>query len=104
MEILLAYVTCPSQDVAETLGQALVRERVVACYNAWSMNAAFWWDGDVSREQEWVLLVKTRLDLEQRLEDYVLANHPYQVPCILRWRSRVNVSYGNWIHQETQNA
>ena len=104
MEILLGYVTCPSQKVAESLGEDLVKTRIIACYNSWPMQSGYWWDEQINHDQEWILLVKTRLELEQTLEAYVLAHHPYQVPCILRWKTQVNTSYGHWIFKETRSA
>jgi periplasmic divalent cation tolerance protein len=32
-EFLSVYITAPSRDVAETIGQALVEERLAACVN-----------------------------------------------------------------------
>jgi periplasmic divalent cation tolerance protein len=46
-------------------------------------------------------VVKTRLDLEAKLEAAVQKIHPYEVPCILRFEVRANEAYEDWIISET---
>ncbi|MCB0657987.1 MAG: divalent-cation tolerance protein CutA [Saprospiraceae bacterium] len=102
MEVLLIYVTCPSREVAESLGKAVVEQRLAACYNAWQIQSFYWWENATNQEDEWVILLKTRPELESPIESVLLASHPYEVPCILRWSAKVNQDYGEWIYRETK--
>lgn len=99
--ILLFYVTCPDETKARQLGEALLQRRLIACANYFPIGSAYWWQGTIEEEKEWVALFKTRIELEQKVEEAIAGLHPYQVPCILRFEGRANEAYANWIEDCT---
>ncbi len=104
MSAILVYMTAKDIDEAEKLGQALVSKRLAACVNIIpGMRSMYWWDGGVQREEEVVVLAKTRKELAQALTAEVKALHSYEVPCIVT----MNIDGGdpdflNWIAMETR--
>lgn len=104
MAFLLFYITHPDEATARRVSEHLVNERLAACANVFPIASAYWWQGAMQREGEWVSIVKTRLDLEEKLEAEVQKIHPYEVPCILRFEVRANEAYENWIKNETKNV
>lgn len=101
MAFLLFYITHPDETTARRVAKHLVQERLVACANVFPVSSAYWWQGAVQHENEWVSVVKTRLALEKRVEAEVQKIHPYEVPCVLRFEVRANEAYENWIVAET---
>ena len=101
MPFLIFYITHPDESTAHRIGQLMVNRRLAACANISPVKSVFWWEGIVQTEGEWVSILKTRLELEQALEDAVMAEHPYQTPCILRFEARANKSYEDWIIEST---
>ncbi|GAB4492328.1 MAG: divalent-cation tolerance protein CutA [Saprospiraceae bacterium] len=105
MAFLLFYVTHPDEATARRIAEHLVQKRLVACANIYPIASAYWWQGSVQHEGEWVSILKTRLELEQKLETEIQKIHPYEVPCILRYEVRANEAYEKWIISETdQNS
>jgi periplasmic divalent cation tolerance protein len=102
MAFLIFYTTHPSEEVARTLGEALLQKRLIACANYFPMHSAYHWQGALEYEAEFVAVLKTRLDLETQVETFLLQNHPYQTPCVLRWEARANADYERWIDEETK--
>lgn len=84
MEIRLIYMTAGSREEAETIGRALVAERLVACVNVIDrMHAFYWWEGRVQEDTELVLLAKTTEDKVPAVVDRVRKLHSYECPCVV---------------------
>lgn len=98
---LVFYITHPDEAAAKHIADTLLERRLIACANVFPIQSAYWWEGDVQREGEWVSLLKTRSDLELALEAAVRALHPYEVPCIMRYEVRANAEYEQWIVEST---
>ncbi|MBV6441976.1 MAG: Divalent-cation tolerance protein CutA [Saprospiraceae bacterium] len=101
MAFLLFYITHPDEVTARSVSEHLVNKRLVACSNIFPITSAYWWQGAVQHEGEWVSIVKTRMDLEKKVEQEIQKIHPYEVPCILRFEVRANEAYERWIDGET---
>jgi periplasmic divalent cation tolerance protein len=80
-ERLLVLTTVARAEDAERIAEALVEERLAACVNVLpGVRSIYRWKGAVEREEERLLVVKTRADRFAALRDRVLALHPYEVP------------------------
>lgn len=102
MAFLLFYVTHPDEETARRIAGEVVQMRLAACSNIFPISSTYWWEGAVQQENEWVSILKTRLELEQILEAAIRERHPYDVPCILRHEVRANADYEHWITTATQ--
>jgi periplasmic divalent cation tolerance protein len=101
MAFLLFYITHPDEETARRIAGQLVQERLAACANIFPIQSAYWWDGALQKENEWVSLLKTRIGLEDTLESAIRRLHPYDTPCILRYEVRANADYEQWILDAT---
>ena len=83
-EPLVVLITTGSQDEAEQIAQALVADMLAACVNILpGVTSVYRWEGQVQRDQEWLLLAKSRRDVLDRLVERVRALHSYDVPEIV---------------------
>lgn len=80
---VLIYVTAPSGEIATAISEALVEQRLVACANILpGMTAIYFWQGQLNRDTEVVVLLKT---MSARVRDVIAAirsHHPYDNPAI----------------------
>ena len=77
----LILSTCPTIEVAESLAEMLVKENLAACVNILpGARSVYEWKGKVEKEQECVLLIKSRADRLEVLEERLLTEHPYELP------------------------
>jgi len=83
-EPLVVLMTAGSQEEAERIAQALVAEMLAACVNVVpGVISMYRWEGKVQRDQEWLLVAKSRRDVLERLVQRVQALHSYDVPEII---------------------
>jgi len=84
---------------AETLAEVLLTEKLVACVNIVpQVKSMYWWEGKICRDQEELLIVKTRSELKYRIVDCVKKNHEYSVPEVIFMDiTDGNEEYLSWI-------
>lgn len=100
MPILLFYVTHPNESNARDLAARLLEQRLIACANLFPIGSMYEWEGAVQNDTEWVSVLKTRPELESRVEEELTALHPYETPCFIRWEVRANEGYEQWIGEQ----
>ena len=102
-DYVLVFITASSEKEGEKIASALVKERLAACVNLiGGMKSTFRWKGQVSSEQEVLLIAKTKDKLFQKLKKRVLELHSYEVPEILALPVLAGFEkYLNWIEKET---
>lgn len=98
----ILYVTCPDADEAERLSRILVGERLAACTNVHETRSIYLWEGEMVDEDEVAMLVKTRPEKVDAVVETILAEHPYDVPCVVDLGvAAVNDAYGEWVEEQT---
>ena len=81
---LLVYTTFPEVDIALTIGEGLVRDRLIACINVLpGMRSVYAWKGAIEQGQETVAILKTRKGLQDQVYRALKERHPYETPVIL---------------------
>ncbi|MEM2995201.1 MAG: divalent-cation tolerance protein CutA [Candidatus Bathyarchaeia archaeon] len=81
---VLAIVTTASREEAEKIAHCLLNERLIACANMFGpVSSLFWWAGKIEKAEEYILLMKSRIDLFKKLCEKVKALHSYEVPEII---------------------
>ncbi|MBN8684806.1 MAG: divalent-cation tolerance protein CutA [Chitinophagales bacterium] len=104
MAFFICYVTHPDEACARRIGNAAVEQRLAACANYFPIGSAYWWDGAVQQEGEWVSLLKTSTARMPALEAFILSEHPYDTPCVMRLTANANIEYENWIEASTRGV
>ena len=101
MEFIIIYITHPNELTAKKISSFLIEKKLVACANLFPIKSAYWWQGVVENQDEWVSIVKTRTELWQKVKVEVGKIHPYDVPCIMKMKVEANESYVEWIKSST---
>ena len=102
-DYILVFITVSSEKEGEKIAGALVKERLAACVNLiGGMRSTFRWKGQISSEQEVLLIAKTKDKLFEQLKKRVTELHSYEVPEILALPILAGFEkYLNWIEKET---
>lgn len=100
---LVVYCTCPDQTVAERIAEALVIERLAACASIVpGLISIYRWQGQVRRDAEFLLIIKTRDVVYSLLEARIRELHPYEVPEILALPIQAgSAAYLGWLADNT---
>lgn len=78
--LCVAMTTAPS-DRAEVIAHRIVEERLAACAQVpGELTSYYWWKGEVNRDRERLLFLKTRTDLLPDIQALLAEIHPAEVP------------------------
>ena len=102
MSFIAVYITHESREAAQKVVDHLLHRKCIACANVFPITSAYWWQGNISNDEEWVSIVKTTSENWAWLEREVSSIHPYDVPCIMKMEVEANQAYEAWIHNEVQ--
>ncbi|WP_088892766.1 divalent-cation tolerance protein CutA [Leptolyngbya ohadii] len=97
----IVLVTAGSETEAETIAAQLVEAHLAACVNLIPIRSIYTWKGEVHRDPEWQLVIKTDLRQFDRLEAKIRELHSYEVPEIVALPIvRGSEPYLNWIAEQ----
>jgi periplasmic divalent cation tolerance protein len=98
-EFIIALVTTASKAEAEKISQNLLEANLVACVNiVGPVVSHFHWGEKVEKAEEFLLLMKSRSDLFEKLSQAVVALHSYEVPEIIALPIVAgSKAYMNWL-------
>ena len=83
-DALVVLVTVPSRADGERIAEALVGETLAACVNILGpIRSIYRWQGEIARDDEHLLLIKTTRPRYAALEARVLALHTYDTPEVI---------------------
>lgn len=104
-EYRLVLVTAPELKVARHLVKGAVKNRFAACGKIISnIESHYWWNDQLESNREYQLLFKTHSKCISPLKEWVLAEHPYELPefVVIPMESG-STDYLDWIKQETKS-
>ena len=99
----IILTTAGSQEEAGKIAHALVERRLAACVNIVpQIESVYRWQGKMETTQEWLLLIKTQVELYERIRDVIQELHSYDLPeCIMLEVTAGSKEYLEWIAQNT---
>jgi periplasmic divalent cation tolerance protein len=103
-EELVVLVTVGSREAAEAMAETLVGERLAACVNVVGpVRSIYRWHGEVCRDDEHLMIVKTTRSRYAELERRIGELHTYEVPEVIALPiERGAASYLAWLRAETE--
>lgn len=103
--MLVVFTTCPNNDEAESLARKLVEEKLAGCVQIVPRITSFYhWEGEIQRDEEFLLLIKTLPEKFKDLEAFIKANHSYSNPEIVGLDStKVSRKYLSWMEDALSN-
>jgi len=98
--------TVPNEQVGEKIARALLEENLVACVNMVpGVSSLYRWQGNIQDDRELLLVIKTRTDRYEKLEERLRELHPYEVCEVMAFDVAAGSKpYLDWILAETRDA
>lgn len=105
-KLLMVMTTFPDAAKAQVAAEGIVAQRLGACVKQLApCTSIYRWESNVESTQEVPLLIATSAACYAALEQYILTQHPYQVPEIVAWPlERALPAYADWVIQEAGGA
>ena len=76
----ITHCTCPDKNTAESNAHLFLNDKLVACVNILSGIASYWWQQQIKKAQDYLLLIKASY---QMLETTQKKHCSYQLPEII---------------------
>lgn len=103
MNFIMVYCTIDTADNAKNIAKSLVQEKLAACVNILpSVYSIYKWENEVTEDSEFLLLIKTKKDLFDKLKNRITELHPYSIPEIIGVDiSYCSEAYLSWLKSNT---
>lgn len=97
---------CPDEACADRLAKGLIEARLAACVNRLApVQSMYRWNERIEIATEVPLLIKTTAARYPEVQDWLAAEHPYEVPEIIALPLVAGLSaYLAWVGQESTPA
>ena len=102
MEYSVVICNVPDKDTAEKIAEHLVKKKLIACANIIpSITSIYEWKGELCKENEVMIIMKSKKDLFNELTEEIQKLHPYEVPEIISINTQdINQLYINWLSEQ----
>lgn len=99
MSVVTVYAVFADLAEAQSIGRAMVEERLAACVNILQpCRSIYRWEGAIETGTEVPALFKTSLDQADALIAAISDRHSYSVPTIAVWPiAKLPESYAEWV-------
>ena len=93
-----------SEAAAREIAETLVEERLAACVNVVpGLRSVYRWKGEIVRDEEVLLLVKTTAHRYAQAEERLRELHPYEVPEVLALEAATgHAAYLDWVGESVE--
>jgi periplasmic divalent cation tolerance protein len=100
----LVLTTCGSIEEARTIAHALVERQLAACVNIVpQVESVYRWQGEVEAATEWLLIIKTTVEVVDRLREALRELHSYELPeCLEIGIEDGSAEYLQWIGESVR--
>jgi len=99
----LVYVTTPNRKESKKIARVLVDEKLAACANIFPIESIYRWKGEIAEEEEDAMIIKTRVELVDKVIEKMRGLHSYEVPEIISLRiEKGHARFLNWIEESTE--
>jgi periplasmic divalent cation tolerance protein len=103
-KFIVVLSTVPDKAKGHEIAKALVEARLAACVTlSAACRSLYRWEGKISDDREYMLVIKTTGSLFRKLEAKLKAIHPYTVPEIIALPVvGGSAPYLSWLDGETK--
>jgi periplasmic divalent cation tolerance protein len=97
------YITTRDEEEARKIGRSLIEERLAACVNIFPIRSIYRWKGEIQKEDEVAMLIKTKAELIDEIIKRAKELHSYEVPCIVSFSIEKGYEkFLGWIEKSTK--
>ncbi len=103
-KLIMVITTIDDMEKAKKIARFIVDQRLGACVQIIGpIQSIYYWRDKIEDGKEWLIFIKTRKNLYQKLEEYIIKFHPYIVPEIVSFEMENSFKkYFDWVFEVTR--
>ena len=103
MSYCVIVSTTSNIEEAKKIAHGLLKNKLAACTNIISgVTSVYFWKDEVCEDNEYVLFIKTKRTLFEKVRDFIVENHSYELPEVIMLPIEAGLEgYLNWIKKNT---
>lgn len=90
-------------EEARNLGKTLIYEHLVSCVHITEIESIYVWENDYPDVKEYLVSMKTTLDVFPKIEKRIKELHSYELPEISYYLFDGSKEFKDWINENLQN-
>ncbi|MGL5719964.1 MAG: divalent-cation tolerance protein CutA [Alphaproteobacteria bacterium] len=95
---IVLYTTVSTEQEASQLAESAILNKLAVCVNIIPNGKSIYlWEGNAEHAHEHYMLFKTTKNLIDKLEKFILANHPYQLPAIFKFNAECSEKFMDYM-------
>ncbi|MEN6299222.1 MAG: divalent-cation tolerance protein CutA [Anaerolineaceae bacterium] len=99
----IILTTTGSKEETDRLAEMLISRQLAACVQVINIGSTYMWQGKITQEAEFLLLIKTASHLYSEVEKIIVENHSYEIPEIIQIPIVQGLpAYLAWIDENTK--
>ena len=103
MSYCVIVSTVSNLEEAKKIAHGLIKNKLAACTNIIpGITSVYFWEDKVCEDNEYMLFIKTRRDLFEKVKNFIDENHSYDLPEVIMLPVEAGLEgYLNWIKENT---
>ena len=100
---LICFTTSTNAAEARKIAKTLLKKKLIACANIIpKIESHYLWKGRLEKGNETLLILKTKRELQGRVEEEIKRLHSYELPVIEFVETSVSAPVQEWVEKETK--
>ncbi len=83
-QYIIVLTTTDNAELADSIASSLIDNDIAACVQIDEVTSYFKWQGKLSKQQEYRLMIKARADRYNEVESNIAKLHTYKIPQIIK--------------------
>ena len=98
MEVLVMITTESSKANALRMAKLLIQNKLAACVSIKKIFSIYKWDGNIEETKEYEITIKSKLEFQDYLIEFLKKNSTYDVPQIIYKKYHAEMKYYDWLN------
>ncbi|NWF66551.1 MAG: divalent-cation tolerance protein CutA [Campylobacterales bacterium] len=80
----IVSTTITTIEEARELANKILNQKLASCIQFTNIESLYWWNDEISNDNEIRIIIKTKDSLFEELKNFIVHNHKYQIPEIIK--------------------
>ena len=98
MKVLVMITTESSKTNALRMAKLLLQKKIAACVSMKRIFSIYEWDNDIEETKEFEMTIKSKLEFQDYLIEFLNKNSTYDFPQIIYKKYHAEMKYYEWLN------